>query len=136
MIYQYTVYQDAITTKVIHMPSGDDHQRIGTELATVDGITYVYIPDDAVLPADQPEQIAASIKPVTLIPELRNAIANASPHVKLIRQRVRDKIEAVYSVADEIKLLRTAPSAEFEAYNAYAEECRAWGRAEKTKIGL
>jgi hypothetical protein len=39
-------------------------------------------------------------------------------------------------LADEIKLLRTAPSPEMQAYDAYAEECRAWGRAQKAALGL
>ena len=40
------------------------------------------------------------------------------------------------STADGIKLIRTAPSAEMDAYKAWAEKCRAWGRAEKAKLGL
>ena len=32
--------------------------------------------------------------------------------------------------------LRTAPRAEMDAYNAWVEKCRAWGRAEKAKLGL
>jgi hypothetical protein len=56
--------------------------------------------------------------------------------VRLINQRVQDAIAQRYSIADEIKLMRTAPSAEMTAYNAYAEDCRAWGRAEKSKLGL
>jgi len=49
---------------------------------------------------------------------------------------VQEMIAALYSLTDEIKLLRTAPSPEFAAYNAHAESCRAWGRAEKAKLGL
>ena len=99
-------------------------------------MTYISLPDGATLPADQPAEIAASIAEVTLTPELRAAISDASPHVRLIRQRVQDRIAERYSMADEIKLLRTQPSAEFDVYNAYAEDCRAWGRAERAKLGL
>ena len=120
----------------MRLPEGDHHQRIGTELATIDGVTYVSLPDGATLPDNQPEEIANSITPVTPTADLRNQIAAVSPHVRLIRERVRDKIAAQYSMADEIKLLRTAPSAEFEAYNAHVEDCRAWGRAEKALLGL
>ena len=102
----------------------------------MDGITYVHLPDGVVLPSEQPAEIAASIEVVTVDPALRNTIANTSPHVRLIRQLVSDKIAERYTMGDEIKLLRTAPSAEFEVYNAYAEECRAWGRAQKALIGL
>jgi hypothetical protein len=55
---------------------------------------------------------------------------------RLIQQRVVDAIRARYSVDDEIKLLRIAPSAKTDAWNAYVEDCRAWGRAERAKLGL
>lgn len=53
-----------------------------------------------------------------------------------INQRVREMIRSEYSIEDEIKLLRTAPSAEFEVYNEHAEACRDWGREEKRRLGL
>jgi len=99
-------------------------------------VTYVYVPDGAALPDGQPPEIAGSIQPVTLTAELRHAIEDASPHVALIRARVAEKIATAYSIGDEIKLLRTAPSAEFELYNAYVEDCRAWGREQKSALGL
>ena len=106
-----------------------------TELATLGGVTYVSIPDDVAI-GEQPTPIAESIQPVTLTAELIDEISDASPHVWLIRKRVAEAIAERYAITDEIKLLRTAPSAEFDAYNAYAESCRAWGREEKTKLGL
>lgn len=111
-------------------------QRLGTELATVDGVTYVSLPDGVTLPTEQPGELAASVAPVTLTDALRDAINAISPHVQLINTRVRDAIAERYSYADEIKLLRTAPSPECVAYNAYAEDCRLWGRGEKAKLGL
>lgn len=54
--------------------------------------------------------------------------------IERINQAVRDKIRAVYSVEDEIQLLRTAPSPEFEVYNAYVEDCLAWGRQQKAAL--
>ncbi len=102
----------------------------------MDGITYVSLPDGATLPADQPTEIAASIETVTLTDSLREALKAASPHVYLINRRVTEMIADAYSIGDEIRLLRTAPSAEFEAYNAYVEDCRAWGRAQKAALGL
>lgn len=88
------------------------------------------------LPIEQPQEIVSTITPVALDAELREAICNASPHVALIRTRVRDMIEDQYPLHEEIKLLRTAPSAEFEAYNAHAEACREWGRGQKAALGL
>lgn len=76
------------------------------------------------------------VDPVTLTAELREAIKAASPHVSLIDQRVREKIAAEYPIHEEIKLLRTAPSAEFDAYNAFIESCRQWGMEQKTLLGL
>lgn len=135
-IYSYRKHIDALVTREILLPADEDGQPIGTELATLDGVTYIVLPDGAELPAGQPAEIAASINPVDMVRTLRDAIAAASPHVDLIRTRVRERIATMYSQADEIKLLRTAPSAEFEVYNAFVEECRDWGRAEKAKLGL
>ena len=132
-IYAYQKFINTDLTVEIRLPEDENGQRIGTELATVDGTTYVSLPDGATLPA-QPDEINA--KPVTLTPTLKADIEDASPHVRMIRQMVSDKIAERYSTGDEIKLIRTAPSAEFEAYNEFAENCRAWGRAEKEKLGL
>jgi len=93
------------------------------------------MPATATLPT-QPKEIAASVKTVTLTVAQTAEIKAKSPHVALIRERVREKIREKYSVDDEIKLLRLAPSSATSAYNTYAEDCRAWGRAEKAKLGL
>lgn len=135
-LISYRKHIDALVTRELRLPEGDNHQRIGTELATIDGTTYVSLPDDATLPASQPAEIAASIQTVTLSEPLREAIKAASPQVRVINALVGEKIAEQYSPADEIKLLRTAPSAEFEAYNAHAEACRAWGRDQKASLGL
>jgi hypothetical protein len=135
-IISYQKHIDALITRELRLPDGPNHQRLGQEIATVDGITYVSLPDGAALPVDQPEEIAASIQTVTLSDALREDIKVASPQVRVINSMVAEKISEQYSLADEIKLLRTAPSAEFEAYNAHAEACRAWGRAQKAALGL
>lgn len=137
-IVAYQKYIDTEITRELRLPVDGQHQSLGTELATLsDGATYVCLPGGATLPADQPAEIAASIvNGVTLTAAQIADIKAASPHVRLINQRVAAMIAAEYSMADEIKLLRTAPSPEFEAYNAHAESCRAWGRVEKAKLGL
>ena len=135
-IVSYQKYIDSQVTRELLLPEDAAHQRLGTELATVAGVTYVSLPDGATLPAEQPSEIAASIAPVTLTDALTSSIKAASPHVRLINERVQAAIAERYSYADEIKLLRTAPSAEYVAYNAYAEDCRLWGRGEKAKLGL
>lgn len=132
-IYAYRKFIDAVRTVEIRLPEDENHQRIGTELATIDGETYVSIPTGYELPT-QPQEI--SVREIQLTPELKNQISASSPHVRLIRQKVSEKIAEQYSMGDEIKLIRTAPSAEFEAYNAYAEDCRAWGREQRAALGL
>lgn len=112
------------------------HRPLGTELATVDGVTYVALPDGAALPANQPAEVSASIQLVTLTDTLRDAIKAASPHYALINARVIEQIRTRYSQDDEIKCLRLAPSPETTAWNAWAEDCRTWGKQEKTKLGL
>lgn len=135
-IFAYQKYIDALITRELQLPVDASNQRLGTELATLDGITYVSLPDGVTLPAEQPPEIAASVLPVTLDTTLRDAIANASPHARLIRSRVAAAIAEQYSIGDEIKLLRTAPSPEFDAYNAFVEDRRAWGRGLKVELGL
>ena len=131
IIVGYKKHTDTYTTYTLATP--DDASC--TELCTIDGTTYVAVPDGVTLP-EQPPEIADSVQTVTLTPELREAICTTSPHVALINARVRAAIAERYSMSDEIKLIRTAPSPEFDAYNAYVESCRAWGRAEKAKLGL
>lgn len=106
-----------------------------TELCTLDGETYVALPDDTSLP-EQPLEIAGSVRVVTLDPVLRERICAASPHIALIRERVAARIAERYAPSDEIKLLRTAPSPEFDLYNDHAESCRQWGRERKAELGL
>ena len=136
-IVSYRKHIDALITRELLLPEDPaTRQRLGTELATIDGVTFVALPDGATLPTDQPNEVADSIATVTLTDALRSAIKAASPHVRLINDRVREAIADRYSMADEIKLIRTSPSEEAIAYNAYAEECRNWGRIEKAKLGL
>ena len=136
-IVGYQKYITVEVTRQFRLPRDSNHRLIGTELATLaNGITYISIPDGVALPIDQPPEILGSIAKIELTPELKEEIKAASPHVRLINERVAAAIAERYSLADEIKLLRTAPSPEFNAYNAYAEECRAWGRTEKARLGL
>ncbi len=130
---------DSVTTHTLRMPEAPQGEQSGQELATLaDGRTVVVLFGAHTPPENQPAAIAASIEVLTspLPADLRDAIREASPHVRLIDQRVVEQIRARYSMDDEIKLLRIAPSEETAAWNAYVEDCRAWGRAEKAKLGL
>ena len=119
-----------------------------TELCTLDGVTYVAVPDAVTLP-EQPAQIANTVTPVILTPELREAIKAASPHCQFITERMQDKIRARYSAEDEMYFARIGGGAalgvyEFEvgekelllAYGAHVESVRQWGRVERAKLGL
>ncbi len=133
-IVRYQPVSDDYTTYHLLTPASNDMDALrATVLATLDGYTYVSLPDGMKLPS-QPKQI--TVEPVTMTDELKEELSRVSQHVALINERVRTAIADRYSISDEIKMLRTAPSQEFDAYNAYAEDCRAWGRAEKAKLGL
>lgn len=132
-IVRYQKFIDAVYTVEISLPVDEQGQRVGQEIATVDGYTYVSLPDGVALPA-QPDAI--TVEPVTLTEAVRVKISAASPHVQLINQRVKEMISEQYSVEDEIKLIRTAPSEEFDVYNSFVESCRQWGRDQKAALGL
>ena len=134
-IYKYQKVTDEYTTYTLREPDYnllETEDRI-TELCTIVGVTYASVPDSITLP-EQPEQI--TVEEVELTDELKESIKSASPHVQLINDRVVSKIREVYSLNDEIKMIRLSPSEESTAYNDYVEECRAWGRGEKEKLGL
>ncbi len=145
-------YQKHITaaiTRELLLPLDADHQPLGTELATVAGITYVALPAGAVLPADQPAEIAASIQTLTPDAATLTAIRAASPHCKLIDERMRDQIRSVYALEDELKYARIGVGASMGMYTPTADELlamaafgqhveavRQWGRDERAKLGL
>ena len=138
-LHAYRKHITVLNTWELRLPESAAGQRQGQEIATLaDGRTIVCLDDNATLPADQPEQIVSSIEalPSPLPAELRAEIIAASPHVRLINQRVVEKIRAAYSIDDEIKMLRIAPSPETAAWNDHVEACRAWGRDQKAKLGL
>ena len=127
----------------------DNSQNVGTELATLpDGMTYVSIPDDIVLPK-QPEKIANSVKVVILTEKQMKEIKQYSPHIRLINKRVREKIKEKYTHSDETKYIRLATMSLYgkyplrdkdkiyiTEYEKYVNNARKWGRAEKAKLGL
>ncbi|MGI9143338.1 MAG: hypothetical protein ACR2IJ_09150 [Fluviibacter sp.] len=56
--------------------------------------------------------------------------------IDAINAKVRAMIRQRYSITDEIQLMRTAPSEEFDIYNDYVEACRDIGRNEKEFLNL
>jgi hypothetical protein len=103
------------------------------------------------LPKNQHATIRASIEvlPTPLPDELKIAIREASPHVRLINTRMQDRIRARYSAEDEMKFSRIgtgqalglykmtdAEKLAIAEFGAYLEECRQWGKSERSKLGV
>ena len=146
-IVRYQKASDAWTEYTLRGPDDPDAPQI-TELATVDGKTYVSVPDGVELP-EQYAQIADSVEAVALTPELRKAIIEASPQAQLINQRMIEKIRATYSPDDEAYLnritvgmmaglytMQPGEMEEVQAFGAFVEGVRQWGREQRAAFGL
>ena len=142
-ILSYTKKTDQYTTYQLLTPEGS------TELCTIDGTTYVSVPDGETLPDHQPAQIADSIETPVMTPELLAELKAASPHAALINRRMIEKIRERYSVDDEMFFARIAggaglgryeiplsEQAELDAYQQYVEGIREWGREQRASLGL
>ena len=123
-----------------------DGQRIGNELGTIDGVTYISLPDEAVLP-EQPTEIG--LQPVVMTDALKEQLKLINPWCKLVDQQIRSKIRERYDAEDEMYLTRisvgnlmgtyTYLPGEQQAvldYGAYVEGVREWARTERAKVGL
>ena len=110
----------------------------------MDGLTYISIPDGVTLP-EQP----VTLEPVVIDDILREQIKAASPHSRLIGQRMIDTIRAAYSIDDEMYFARIGVGAtlgmyvptasemeEMATFGAFVEGVREWGRSERAKLGL
>ena len=148
-IYSYQKYTDPLISRTLRLPESDTHSPLGTELATIDGLTYVSIPEQAVLPTNQPEEISASIAEVTMTDTLKEAIKLVSPHTQLIAQRIIETIRSNYTIDDEMYFARIGvgasmglyvPSAkelqEMTVFGEFVEATRQWGREQRDLLGL
>ena len=68
--------------------------------------------------------------------KIKKQVKANTPAIEEINIAVVTKIREKYSMDDEIKMLRLAPSPETTEWNDYVEDCRQWGREEKAKLGL
>ena len=148
-LYRYKIVVDELTTHYLRGPDSFDGPRV-TELCTLDdGWTYVAVPDGMTLPEDQPESVVATLQEVILTDELRGQILGASPHCRLIADRVIERIRERYPLDEELFLNRIATGAlaglyqyqpgeeaEVLAFGAWAEDCRQWGRQQRAALGL
>ena len=146
MIYTYTKVSTPYTTIQMALPYEMDSENQCTELCTLEGVTYVSVPDSVTLP-DQPAEL--TITEATITPELRDQIKAASPHCRLITERMEMRISSKYSLSDEQYFARIGVGAalgaytfapgeqdELLAFGAYVEAARQWGRDERAKLGL
>lgn len=112
-----------------------------TELCTIDDKTYIAAEtkDGVKLmeqTADGTIEVTGATYTADKLREIKKQIKASSPAVAAINTQVVAKIRERYSVDDEIKMLRLAPSQETTEWNDYVEHCRQWGREEKAKLGL
>lgn len=147
-IYAYQKISTPHTIVQMLLPDnqGADDSTRCTELCTLDGITYVAVPDAAALP-DQPPEL--TIAPAVLTAALREQIKAASPHALLIHERTEAMIRSRYSAADEMYFARIGVGVALGAYvfepgeqdkllafGVFVESARQWGREERAKLGL
>lgn len=145
-IARYQKVVDNYTTYTLRLPEDSQGNALAQEFCLLEKYTYVAVMDGVELP-DQPEQIAVEL--VTLTDELRAQLKAASQHVRLINHRVVEKIREQYSVDDELKMARIVigklsgrytptekDNIDVGKYMALAQGARAWGAAEKAKLGL
>lgn len=129
-------------TRELRPPEG------AVELATVDATTYVFLPTGAVL-GEQPAEIADSIKEVTLDAVTRENVKAASPHCRLINDRMQQRIRERYSLDDEMYFARIGVGKstglyvptenelhEMSLFGQFVEDVRAWGREQRAALGL
>lgn len=143
-IIAYTKARDQYATYLLATPP----DVVCPELCTLDGVTYVSLPDGAVLPP-QTAQIAASVEVVTPDAALRGQILADSTHCQLIDEQMRQTIRAAYPLEDELKFARIGVGAAMGMYSPTSDEVKAmtvfgefvesvrqWGRDERAKLGL
>jgi len=148
-IYSYQKYIDPLISRLLRLPEDENHSPVGTELATIDGLTYVSIPDLTVLPVNQPPEISASIMEVILTDILKEAIRQVSPHTQLISQRIIETIRSHYTIDDEMYFARIGVGAsmglyvpstqelqEMTVFSEFVEATRQWGREQRASLGL
>lgn len=147
-------YRKAITretTITLRLPLDGNGAPTAQELATLpDGRTVVMLPDGLALPTEQPAEVASTIEYLSPVAaDVREQIKAASPHAQLISERMVQKIRAQYSVDDEMFFARIGVGAatgmysptpgelaDMQAFGAFVEGVRQWGRAERAKLGL
>jgi len=126
MYYSYEKKTDQYTTYELVQPDYEqmpEQARI-TELCTIDGTTYVSVPENLELPV-QPKQI--TLKSIIMTPQLKAKIRQVSPHVKLMESRMAKNENVRLTKQDELNmecLKDFLPSP--VACAVYIGKCREW----------
>ena len=147
-IYSYRKVSTPHTTIQMALPDsqGADDELHCTELCTLDGVTYVAVPDGVTLPEQHAD---IQWQAVTLTDALKEQIKSVSRPCHLIAEAMQQRIRSVYSVEDEAYFARIGVGVALGAYQfqpgeqdallafgAFVESVRQWGRLEREKIGL
>ncbi|MFA5706936.1 MAG: hypothetical protein WDA41_11315 [Candidatus Neomarinimicrobiota bacterium] len=137
MYYSYKKAFDQYTVYHMLFSYSEDDTAQPFELGTIDGITYVAVPDGYVLPP-QPKQIADSIKEVSPDSEIIAKLADAFPVINLTKRRMAGLEPAVrYSKQDELTLkmivdvvepVVSVLDAKTVVMTEYVDVCRAWDK--------
>ena len=150
---QYFKYQqivetgpDGRTLRVTFGENAETKEKIGAELATIDGVTYISLPDGETLPEQHEELV---IEPVELTEELREAIKRSSSFCRMISEQCIARIRERYSIDDEAYFSRIGVGAALGVYTfqpgereqlfsfgEFVESIRQWGREQRASIGL
>lgn len=147
-IYQYQKVIDKFTTHALREP---DYEQLETEdrvveLCTIDGITYVSVPDAVTIP-DQPEEISRTLRQVTMTNELKKRILNRSPVIAYINTQVRKKIQEDVEQSEELRLMRNEinrirqsvnimEDSDYKEINDKILSHRQWGTQRKNELGF
>ena len=150
---QYFKYQQVVeegpdgrTLRVTFGENADTKEKIGVELATIDGVTYISLPDGEMLPEQHEELIIESVE---LTDELREAIKRSSSFCRMISEQCIAKIRERYSIDDEAYFSRIGVGAALGAYSfqpgereqllefgEFVESVRRRGREQRASVGL
>ena len=150
---QYFKYQqivengpDGRTLRVVFGEDTETKEKVGTELATIDGVTYISLPDGKTLPEQHEELV---IEPIELTEELREAIKRSSSFCRMVSEQRIAKIREHYSIDDEAYFSRIGVGAalgvytfqpgereQLLAFGEFVESVRQWGREQRKLVGL
>lgn len=125
MILSYRKITDQYTTHIIEDQLHDDV----IELCTIDGVTYVSVPDDSTLP----EFKIITVKKAVLSNDIKAAIRDKSPHFRLLALRMGAPKNLRLTADDEARIKRmqkdVGEAEKAGAVDAFLTDRRSWDKA-------